>query len=97
MSLQCPVNPIDVLPNFRGIDGRCWSDWMLHPLVVESLGECLARPDVSQVVRVRPFTLRDASLAIRHMLPPLWLEGTSVSVAWQDGMQASLPTLLKSS
>lgn len=84
---HCPVSPMDVLPNRHGL----W-DSLLHPLVVQSLGTCLSRPDVAGVLKMQPFTLRDADQTLlQHMLPPMWGKGTSVSVAWQDGMQASTP------
>ncbi|BDA44284.1 probable Sacsin [Coccomyxa sp. Obi] len=79
---QCPVRPTDVLPNERGL----W-DTLLHPVVMEYLGECLARPDVAGLLNLQAFTLREADQALQHLLPPLWARGSSVSVAWQGGMQ----------
>lgn len=84
---QCPLSLIDVLPKDIGL-----CDSLLHPLVVEPLGQCLRRADVADVVMVQPFTLRAAALALQQMLPHLWATGNSVCVAWQDGTQVSVPS-----
>lgn len=83
---QCPIRPTDVLPNERGL----W-DTLLHPVVEEYLGECLARPDVAGLLNLQAFTLREADQALQHLLPPLWARGSSVFVAWQDGVQVLHP------
>ena len=65
---------------------RSVSDYLLHPLVVRSLGPVLTRPAAEAALKVQPLTLREAAGALAEVAPDL-ARGTSVARPWQDGRQ----------